>query len=147
MKQLNNKLQQIISIFLTVSAAALLSAACIKTIRFPFGTTIIRQPSFEEPDIYNNRLNQLQINLSTIDEYLAPEVPLRYVGLSNEYDELQRAQAILAPRRVGPDVESPFIFVCASYEEFQQLLPTLGDVQLVVRLFDDVAIFKKRFQN
>lgn len=143
MKQSHLRLQNTTAVILIIAASAWMSASCVNIIKYPFNSAIIRKTSFEEPDIYNFRLNQLQMNLSTIDEYLPPRVPLRYIALSNEFDELQRTQAILAPRRVGPDVKSLYVLVCASPEELSKILPSLGNVRLIVRLLDDVAIFKK----
>jgi hypothetical protein len=119
---------------LTVSAAVWLGFYSFVVISDPLKTTAFRHCSFEKPDSFNVQLDLAQKILAPINRDLPSQAPLRYLSQPEDDNyRLDYMQAVLAPRRIGPDVDSQYLFVYAETKEWLASRPELRNARLLGR--------------
>jgi hypothetical protein len=109
---------------LAVGAALLICFLSVGFLKDPSGIYRLEKSSFTKPETLNIQLNWLQGILAPIDKYLPPDAGLRYVGQEEAFAYFQ---AVMAPRRISPKLDSPFILVYA--DPVERLVLQRGLVQ------------------
>jgi hypothetical protein len=130
---------------LTMIAAVWLGYYSFVVIRNPLQTVAFRHCSFEQPDPFNVQLDLVQKILMRINNDLPPKVPLRY--LSQPEDDKYRLdyiQAVLAPRRIGSDVDSQYLFVYFETKEWLASQPEMRNARLLGSLFPLGDIYMRK---
>ena len=125
---------------LTTGAAALIAFAGIGFLGDPSGIYRLEKSSLVKPETLNIQLNWLQGVLAPVDRILPPDAPLRYVGQEEAFTYFL---AVLAPRRIAPDLDSPFILALCRPDERQAFAADLRNTQLLVRLSDQIEILQQ----
>jgi hypothetical protein len=125
---------------LAIGAALLISFSSVGFLKDPSGIYRLEKSSFVKPETLNIQLTWLQGILAPIDKYLPPDAGLRYVGQEEAFAYFQ---AVLAPRRIAPDLESPFILVYADPSERQVLQRDLQNTRLLARLSGQIEILQQ----
>jgi len=124
-------------------AAIWLGWSSLAIIRDPSHSTVFRQPSFDKPDPFNARLDRFQAIRAAIDQQLPTEVPLRYLSQRDGADQFDFLKAVLAPRRIGQDVDSLYLFVYAETPDWLASEPELKNARPVISLFGLTGIYLK----
>lgn len=125
----------------TVAAAVLLCYSCIQLLDEPAQFAVLRQPSFDMPETFNDRLNQLQVILAPVEKML-PNVPLRYLSETEAHNEFDFVQAVLAPRRIGPDLDSPYILVLNETDKWLSDQQELKNARLLLQLPWQIRLYQ-----
>jgi hypothetical protein len=129
---------------LAAGAAALIGFSDIGFLKDPSRIYRLDKTSFAKPETLNIQLNWLQGMLAPIDKYIPPDADLRYVGKEEAFAYFQ---AVLAPRRISPDSDSPFILVYADPSERLALQPELQNARLLARLAGQVELLQQESRH
>lgn len=126
-----------ISILLFASMLLVLMPV-IKFIIEPESNVTPMLDGFNKVDLFNNRLNQLQSNLLSLSTLIGEDVSLKYVG--NE-DLFVYFQAVLAPRRIGPDIDSNYLLIHSMPGESMKIIADDHNASLVALFTNDLGLF------
>jgi len=130
-------------VLLSIFAATWLGGYSFSIVKDPSIAGFPGLRSFNKPHIQNIKLEQLREYLSPLDKYLPAKTPLRYLGNKDENDLFSYIQAVLAPRRIGPDIGSNYIYVYSDSEEWIENRSELKKARLYYRLFNLGDIYVK----
>lgn len=130
----------LLSALITV-ATILIVLSDVEMLRNPSKIPFPELASFERPDTLNEQLNYLQSVLGSLAKNLPPEVSLQYMG--NE-DVFPYFEAVLAPRRIGLELDSPYILVYAGLGESLQEYARQQHARLLLRPAFNIGILQRR---
>lgn len=134
------KLRSLLVFLLLTGAAAGIATSSMNLLRDPSISRVMRQDSFSEPDDLNMQLNKAKGQLAMLDSHVAPDVAFRFVGPEESFDYYQ---AVMAPHRLGVEIDSSYIFFCSESREWLSTQPALQDSTLVALLFHYGGIARK----
>lgn len=126
---------------LVTFATVLIVGANIEMLRNPSKIPFPELASFERPDNLNVQLNYLQSVLGPLAKKLPPDVSLQYIGNEAVFPYFQ---AVLAPHRIGPELESPYILVYAGLGESLQEYARKQHARLLLRPTFNIGILQRR---
>lgn len=125
---------------LIASAASMVLLPSIQFLREPHKSTSAMLSTFDKTDGFNKQLNYLQMITAPIIQYVPPEVALQYVG---EEELFVLFQAVLAPRRIGTDLSSPYTLLYAGAGETLERQAVQQNAHLLLQLSSNTGLLKK----
>ena len=125
---------------LTISAAVLIMLSCFGLLKDPSRDPSLHTASFAKPDVFNTRLDSLQAILAPVDEYLPAGAALNYVGREDLFEYFQ---SVLAPRRIAPALDSPYILIFVDDGEVLERHAVQQHAQMVLKLSDSMGLLQR----
>ena len=126
---------------LVTFATILIVLSNVEMLRNPSKSPIPELASFARPDTLNEQLNYLQSVLGSLAKNLPQDVSLQYMGNESVFPYFQ---AVLAPRRIGPELDSPYILVYAGLGESLQEYARKQHARLLLRPAFNIGILQRR---
>jgi len=128
-------------VVLLACSSGLIAMKAMEVINDPSSDPVFETDSFERPDIFNLRLDYLAAVLSPIDTIVPNDLALQYVG---QEDYFQYFQAVLAPRRVSPEIESPYVLAFLDSHQSVDGLAWSQGMTVLMKLPDNIAVLKRK---